>query len=586
MAGRIPKEFIDQLLARVDIVEIIHERLPLKKAGTVYKSLCPFHDERTPSFTVSLNKQFYYCFGCSASGNVITFLREFSHLSFEEAVEELANSAGLDIPRTQQFQTQNQGVKQLLEVLADVNGWFQKQLRQHNQSKAAVSYLKKRNITGKMAAHFELGFAPDGWDNLTKTAKDKSERLALLVDAGLLMTHKTRGHYDRFRSRIIFPIHDGRGRVIGFGGRILGNDKPKYLNSPETRIFHKGAELYNLHRARSAIAKAGVALVVEGYTDVVSLTQVGIENTVATLGTATTSIHLKYLFRLAPHVIFCFDGDRAGRQAAWKALEIGLSEMIGGHQASFLFLPEGDDPDTLVQNSGADAFRKRMNNATPLPNFLFDTILEQVDLDRIDGRARLVEITQPLLGRIPAGPFRELMQERLKQLSGVNGEPSLSSPSRSKTAATEKTDQRLSATAMAVSLLIQNPFLASEVTLPVLPTIDKESSERGIALLMEIHNIANSNQNISSARIVERFRDQKIFRFLEKLAVWEHLIDEANLTPFYKETINTIEEQSVNSAINTLLRQSTARKLDETSKAELSLLYTRQKELRLIRSSS
>jgi DNA primase len=578
VSGRIPKEFIDQLLARVDIVEIIDERLPLKKAGNVYKALCPFHDERTPSFTVSPNKQFYHCFGCSASGNAITFLREFSHLSFEESLEDLATTAGLELPQSHGLQSKNTDVQQLLEVLAHTNQWFKEQLRQHNDSHTAVSYLKKRKISGKMAAHFELGLAPGGWDNLAKTVEGKPERLALLVKAGLLATHDTRGHYDRFRSRIIFPIHDGRGRVIGFGGRILGDDKPKYLNSPETPVFHKGAELYNLHRARSAIANEGYSLVVEGYTDIVSLTQEGIKNTVATLGTATTPIHLKYLFRLAPHIVFCFDGDRAGRQAAWKALEIALTEMVGGRQASFLFLSEGEDPDSLIQNSGADSFLQKVKNATPLPDFLFDTIVQGVDLERIDGLARLAEITQPLLDKIPLGPFRELMQGRLKQLSGVgHPTPRLTSPRKS---AAKKSDQRLSPIATAVSLLVQNPSLAHDMALPVLEIIDNEATERGVTLLIEIHEIARTNPNISSPAIVERFRDQENFRFLEKLAVWDHLVDETNLKSFYEETIDTVEERMVNTCINVLLGRSATSKLDGISKAKLSSLYARRETLR------
>ena len=455
-------------------------------------------------------------------------------------------------------------------------------MRQHADAAEAIAYLKNRGITGEMAARFEIGFAPDGWENLTATAAGQPERLALLLKAGLVANRDKGGHYDRFRSRIIFPIHDSRGRVIAFGGRILGEGEPKYLNSPETPIFHKGAELYNLHRARAAIAKENFSFVVEGYTDVLSLTQHGIDNTVATLGTATTTIHLQRLFRLAPSVIFCFDGDRAGRDAAWKALKNVLPEMEGGCQASFLFLPDGEDPDSLVQKQGADTLRERAKGATPLPDFLFDTLLKQTDLERMDGRARLAELARPLLGSMPDGPLQELMQARLVELSGVRRHAAYPATPR----AAKKADQRLSPLATAVSLLLQHPQLAKEVALPERLTFGSETADTGNRLLSEVHAIASEHPDISSAALVERFRDQDNFRTLEKLATRNHLLEAADVTSFYRETIDTIEQQAVSSAITELLRRSTETGLDSADKVQLAALYNRREILRAGRESA
>ena len=582
MSGKIPQDFIDELLARVDIVEMIDRRVPLKKAGRDFTARCPFHDERTPSFTVSPTKQFYHCFGCGANGSAIGFLMNFAHLEFRDAVEELAMSAGLDMPTGEHLSPQNQDAPHLLQLVADANRWFKEQLRQHADAAEAIAYLKNRGITGEMAARFEIGFAPDGWENLTATAAGQPERLALLLKAGLVANRDKGGHYDRFRSRIIFPIHDSRGRVIAFGGRILGEGEPKYLNSPETPIFHKGAELYNLHRARAAIAKENFSFVVEGYTDVLSLTQHGIDNTVATLGTATTTIHLQRLFRLAPSVIFCFDGDRAGRDAAWKALKNVLPEMEGGCQASFLFLPDGEDPDSLVQKQGADRLRERAKGATPLPDFLFDTLLKQTDLERMDGRARLAELARPLLGSMPDGPLQELMQARLVELSGVRRHIAYPETPR----AAIKANQRLSPLATAVSLLLQHPQLAKEVAPPERLTFRSEAADAGSRLLSEIHAIATKHPDISSAILVERFRNQGNFRTLEKLAARNHLLDASDVTSFYRETIDTIEGQAVSSAITELLRHSRESGLDQSGKAQLAGLYSRRETLRTGRESA
>src|SRR3989344_2911744 len=419
MAGRIPKQFIDELLTRSDIVDVIDARVPLRKAGKDYKACCPFHEEKTPSFTVSADKQFYHCFGCGAHGSAIGFLMDYEHMSFVEAVEELAARAGLTVPREAgaAFEKDKDTGADLLELMREAARFYRQQLREHPQAGRAVEYLKGRGITGEIARDFDLGFAPDGWDNLLRAlGKDENTREAL-ARAGLVVKKDSGGYYDRFRDRVMLPIEDHRGRIVAFGGRVIDKGEPKYLNSPETPLFHKGRELYGLFHGRDAIKRENRVMVVEGYMDVVALAQFGIDFAVATLGTATTRDHLERLFRHAPEIIFCFDGDRAGREAAWRALETTLPVLRDGRQASFLFLPDGEDPDTLVRKEGAAAFHARLSVAKPLPDFLFETLVKQVDLTRLDGRARLVELARPHLSKVAPGALQQLMQDRLSELS-------------------------------------------------------------------------------------------------------------------------------------------------------------------------
>ncbi|NIP82922.1 MAG: DNA primase, partial [Gemmatimonadetes bacterium] len=353
MAGRIPRQFIDDLLSRVDIVDVVDEYVPLKKGGKDHKACCPFHNEKTPSFTVSADKQFYHCFGCGAHGTAIGFLMEYAHMDFVEAVEDLAARAGLEVPREAGSGQREESLQPIYDILARASAWYQKQLRQHPEAGSAKDYLKGRGLSGEIAAQFQLGFAPTGWDNLLGAIGATDAERALMARAGLLVDKGGGGFYDRFRGRVIFPILDRRGRTIGFGGRVLGDDTPKYLNSPESAIFHKGRELYGLYQARKAAGKPERLIVVEGYMDVVALAQHGIRNAVATLGTAATEAHLEQLFRVSQDVVFCFDGDEAGRRAAWRALETALPAMHDGRQAFFMFLPEGQDPDSLVRERGA-----------------------------------------------------------------------------------------------------------------------------------------------------------------------------------------------------------------------------------------
>ena len=580
MRGRIPREFIDELLARLDVVEVIDRRVPLKKAGKDFKACCPFHNEKTPSFTVSRPKQFYHCFGCGVSGTAITFLMEFEHLSFPEAVEELAGEAGLEVPDTGPARSGDNPTLPLLEILGEASRYYKDQLRSHSDASTTIAYLKQRGLTGEIAAQFDLGYAPTGWDNLSSTAGNE-EKLDLMVKAGLISKRESGGHYDRFRARVIFPIHDNKGRVIAFGGRLLDEGEPKYLNSPETPVFHKGSELYNLHRARSAIAQQQMSIVVEGYMDVLALAQHGIDHCVATLGTATTATHLQRLFRLAPSIVFCFDGDRAGRDAAGRALEIALPLLESGRQVSFLFLPEGEDPDSVVRDQGADTFRSLIESATPLPDLLFDTLLNQTDLTRMDGKARLATLARPLLSRIPEGPLRELMQQRLSDLTGVTpsglgGLPTTPATVPHKRASARS--KRLSPLATAISVLVQRPQLAAGLDLPT--TVVDTQDDPGVQLLTKVHGLARENPQLTTASLIERFRGDEQQPTLEKLASRNHLVDDDGLEVFLAEILATLASQSIDDAIAELLHLASERELSEIEKQQLGELYQQRESVR------
>ena len=420
MAGRIPQHFIDDLVNRVDIVDVVNARVQLKKAGREYKACCPFHNEKTPSFHVIPDKQFYHCFGCGANGTVISFLMEYDHLSFVEAIEELAREAGVEVEREEgrplspQQQEARRAAPDLYELLGQAAKLFQSNLRRHPEAPAAVEYLKGRGLTGEIAKDFGIGYAPSGWDNLLKALGGNPQQEKNLLLAGLLIEKEgSDRRYDRFRERVMFPIRDRRGRVIGFGGRVMGQGEPKYLNSPETPVFHKGKELYGLWEAQQALRKFDRLLVVEGYMDVVALAQFGIRYAVATLGTATTPEHLERLFRTAPEVVFCFDGDRAGRDAAWRALDNALPALGSERHIRFLFLPEGEDPDSMVRQEGRDAFEERIANAPSITDYLLDALAGRADMNSSEGPARLVELARPLLDKLPKGAFRENLLLRL-----------------------------------------------------------------------------------------------------------------------------------------------------------------------------
>lgn len=423
MAGLIPQQFIDTLLDRVDIVDVVDHRVKLKKSGKNYSACCPFHEERTPSFTVSPDKQFYYCFGCGASGNALGFVMDFERLAFPEAVEQLARVAGLEVPREARSEAQTRKEEEkrsIYSLLEKADAFYQSALRQHSSRSVAVNYLKGRGLDGRIARAYGIGYAPPGWDNLLKALATTDEDKHLLIEGGMLVhQQQEKKLYDRFRNRIMFPIRDTRGRIIGFGGRVLGDDKPKYLNSPETPVFHKSQELYGLYEARQAYRELPRLLVVEGYMDVVSLAQFGIRYAVATLGTACGEDHLTRAFRYTSEVVFCFDGDKAGRTAAHRALENALGSVTDGRQIKFLFLPEGEDPDTLVRQIGPEKFERMIDMAVPLEDYLFDATAEGLNIRTMEGRATFSKRAAPLLDKLPKGVFRELMFESLASRTGL-----------------------------------------------------------------------------------------------------------------------------------------------------------------------
>lgn len=430
MASRIPQSFIDDLLDRTDIVDLVDGHVKLKKTGRNYSACCPFHKEKTPSFSVAPDKQFYYCFGCGAGGNAIGFLMELENLNFPEAVEELARKAGLNVPKDDSntskeasaaSQAKTQARSQAYSLLTQASQYYQSQLRRHADRKIAVEYLKGRGLNGQIAQRFGVGYAPAGWQNLMQELAPQKEQEQALIDAGMVVEHEeTKRRYDRFRERIMFPIKDYKGRVIAFGGRVLGDEKPKYLNSPETMVFHKQKELYGLYEARQHERNLKRIMVVEGYMDVVALAQNDINYAVATLGTSTSSFHLERIFKLVSEVVFCFDGDSAGLKAADRALNTCLPFMEDGRQARFLLLPDGEDPDSVVRKEGKESLTAKISEATPLSDFLFQRLSQDLDPHNLEHRAKLATDASPLIATLPKGIMRSMMQARLSKITGLD----------------------------------------------------------------------------------------------------------------------------------------------------------------------
>jgi DNA primase len=588
MSGRIPQAFIDELLTRTDIVDVIDARVPLKKAGREYKACCPFHNEKTPSFTVSQVKQFYHCFGCGAHGSAISFLMEYEHMEFVEAVEDLAHMAGLEIPREAEAGPASQSPTQPLYALLDeVSRHYRQQLRSHPQAARAVDYLKQRGLTGDIAARFDIGFAPPGWDNLARALGGDATARAALLETGLLIERPDgSGVYDRFRDRIQFPIRDRRGRTIGFGGRVLGDDTPKYLNSPESTIFHKGRELYGLYEARKTVRHLERILVVEGYMDVVALAQFDINYAVATLGTSTTPDHLERLYRTVPEVVFCFDGDRAGRAAAWRALENALPVLTDGREARFLFLPEGEDPDTLVRKTGKDEFENLITHAVHLSDFLFDHLSSQVDTASIDGRARLVDLARPLLSRLPDSIFRQLMLERLAQIARTDishladrlQKPAETRPVAPPAVAAHTTGGGKSPVREAIAMLLHQPELAQKTEPPV---ITEPDAMPGVRLLLELFELLQRQPGLNTGAILEHWRGREESRHLHKLAQWTPLTDKLDLEAEIRGHLSQIAHQVTEKRISALLQEERHRPLNDKEKQELkALLQSRPTDAR------
>lgn len=607
MAGLIPQGFIDDLLGRSDIVEVVGSRLKLKKTGKNYSALCPFHNEKSPSFSVSPDKQFYYCFGCGAGGNAVSFIMDFERMDFPQAVEELARNLGVDVPREErsgrsQASQQPRKDSPLYALLELAAAFYRQQLRHHGQRQRAVDYLKQRGLTGQIAKLYDLGFAPPGWDNLmAHLATDNTEQKAL-IDAGMVVENPETGRrYDRFRDRIMFPIRDSRGRVIGFGGRVLGDDKPKYLNSPETPVFHKGRELYGLFEARRQNRQLDDILVVEGYMDVIALAQNGITNAVATLGTATSEEHLKRLFRIVNSVVFCFDGDNAGRQAAWRALNACLPVLEDGRHVRFMFLPDGQDPDSLVRKEGQDGFRARMaQQSVALTDYLFRHLSEEANADSLEGKAHLATLALPLIEKVPGKMLRRLLSQALEGRTGMDLDQlprppevpagqdyeDIHSSSWSDQPIPERQTYspfRRRETAPAKANNVENPLLSAARTLlhhPHLAGMVKEASqyanedEDEALLLVALVDALQKNPKLTTIQLLARWHGTALGDQLNRLAEKEWLLNipSANLEQQFFDTINNLSARQTDRQIQQLLDKSAHTPLNTEEKQQLRTL--------------
>ena len=517
MSGRIPRQFIDDLLVRVDIVDLIDSRVPLKKVGSNFVARCPFHTEKTPSFSVNRNRQTYHCFGCGAGGNAISFLIDYAHLGFVEAVEDLAAFIGVDVPREAVDQvdfSSKQDTSRLYALLEQVAGFYVEQLRS-NEGKVAIDYLKQRGLTGEIARDFGLGYAPNSWDALLARFDQQT-----LVDAGMLVVKEDGKVYDRFRGRLMFPIRDKRKRVIGFGGRVLDDSLPKYLNSPETDIFSKGKEVYGLCELLENKAKPERILIVEGYMDVIALAQYGVHNAVAALGTATSKVHMDLLFRFASELVFCFDGDNAGRQAAWKAVEAALPSLRDGRQIKIMLLPQGHDPDSMIREESLQGFESRIADALVLSDYFFEHLGEGLNLATVEGKAKLLSVARPQLEKMPRGFFREMMFARLREITGAKLQDAARGGSPIANQAKDKV-QSASMMRKLLALLLQYPQLSQKAEQQMYELVDVNLA--GMDLLKQVLELISREQPKTSAVLIEIFRGtehEKVINALANLA-WE-----------------------------------------------------------------
>ena len=532
LAGRIPQHFINDLIDRADIVGVIDERVTLKKTGKNYSGLCPFHDEKTPSFSVSPDKQFFHCFGCQESGTVLTFLMKYERLEFVEAVEMLARDMGMEVPREQGRGPVVKVDEDLYTVLEQAERFYRNQLR---GASAAVDYLKGRGLTGEIARDFGIGYAPAEWHGVGEALTNERVSEEKLLTAGLLTKNDKGRVYDRFRDRIMFPIRDTRGRVIAFGGRILSQDGgPKYLNSPETPIFFKAQELYGLYEARKALRNIEELLVVEGYMDVVALAQNGIVNAVATLGTATGEAHFKKLYRYADRVVCCFDGDKAGRSAAWRALESALPVLNEHRQLKFAFLPDGEDPDSLIRTQGQSAFQGFIDNAVPALEFLLSRLADGLDLATLDGRAKFIGLASPYVEKITPGVLRDLVQARVRDLGGMaqplqRSKPSFRRPNPQQAQRTQELPQRMA------EILLRLPSLWQELSDEQRQDLQLHAAELGVfGVLVQL---VQQHPEADSEEILVRWQGLPGFDDIQQLAQRQSLLDSAGQQKAFFEGI-------------------------------------------------
>lgn len=600
MAGHISRHFIDELIAKADIFDIIDNYLSLRKAGSDYIAICPFHHEKTPSFTVSQEKQFYHCFGCGAHGNVISFLMDYAALDFVEAVHELADRMGMKVvydwnqSLAHQTDSVTDSYQPLYEILAQAARYYRQQLR---LSPVAISYLKNRQLTGEVARDFGLGYAPPGWDNLLKTLGTDAQKRTYLLKTGLIK-QKESGHcYDYFRHRIMFPIWDPRGRVIAFGGRKLdeSSQEAKYFNSPETPLFQKNQTLYGWHLAKQAIRagrqrQLGQIIVVEGYMDVVALAQYGIKNAVATLGTATSREHLTRLFNQVSEIICCFDGDVAGQKAAWRALEMALPLLKEGRQVRFVFLPLGTDPDTLVRQQGVEAFFQQLNQAQPLSDFLFTTLIKEVNVNHpdnwktVEGQASWIAKAKPLLKQLPIGSYRELMLQKFSELTAISdhqvrqllfdSQPVSATTSQTTQPPTPNNIRELSPVQQAIVYLLHQPHLSQSIEYPKdqLARLQKKN----IKLLLELIEITQQYPQIKLGSLCEQWRGteyEDTIKFVLKIPLLEiQLTNKINIDKEFSGVLQKLYQDYVKQRWNELMQKMAVAPLSIEEKQEMQRL--------------
>lgn len=579
MAGRISRQFIDDLLARADIVDVVDSRVPLKKAGKNHQACCPFHNEKSPSFTVSQDKQFYHCFGCGEHGNAISFLMEFDRLDFVDAIEELANHCGIEVVREennaspaehrrqQEVYLQKQDDYELMNQISD---FYQQQLKVAADKEVAVNYLKARGLSGEVVKRFGIGYISDAWDGMMKAYSRNGQANQQLVELGMAIQGDKSRPYDRFRGRIMFPIRDKRGRVIGFGGRVLGDEKPKYLNSPETRVYHKGHELYGLYEAKQANKNLKRLVVVEGYMDVVALAQHGVDYAVASLGTATTTEQLQTMFRTVKEVICCYDGDRAGRDAAWRAMENALPLIRDGFSLKFVFVPDGEDPDSLIRKEGQQAFEQILDEAMPLSKFLFEQLMTQVDMSSSEGRTSFAESFIPLLEKLPDSKLKDAILNDVASNFGTGSEQFLTKFRKTVTGMASikkpKVNTKVTPVRLAIALLLEHPHIVK--SLGDISAL-KPLTIPGVDLLTQLLELCQQNPEIKTAQLLEYFRDTEQGKQLAKLMCWQHNTEAEAAQDVFLDSIEKLLNDFVEQRAEFLLQKARTGQMSQQEKQEL-----------------
>ncbi|MGC1181561.1 DNA primase [Legionella sp.] len=568
MSGLIPQPFIDELLQRTDLVELVDSYVPLKTRGTSHIACCPFHNEKSPSFNVVAKKQFYHCFGCGASGNAISFVMNYLNQGFIDAIETLATRLGLTVPRDG-LTEKNNASQNLYKLLSAVSLYYQKKLKHEGQ--LAINYLRNRGLSGEIARLYQLGFANEGWHNLEKAFPHNQRDL---ITTGMLIKNEEGKIYDRYRNRVMFPIHDRHGRIIGFGGRVLDVDqKPKYLNSPETIIFQKSRELYGLHQILNQKKLPDYLIIVEGYMDVIALAQHGIMNAVATLGTATSTYHIQLLAKHTKVLFFCFDGDNAGKQAAWRGLESSLPHLNQGLDAGFVFLPDGHDPDSLVRAEGKENFLNRLQHAIPLHRFFLDTLAKDINLHNPAGKTQLINLTKPFLQKMSEGSYKQLLIDEIARITHIESHRlnqlindqrmipgQVISPSQTKTAIT-RTPMRI-----AVALLLQHPEIYSHCAQQITSyLLDNKEHE----ILLKLLHQLEANPQTNTASLIETWRDHHYFEFINRLAAWDHQVPEQELVKEFIDTVIFLQKQNQELMIRQLIDKSRRHGLTETERISL-----------------